>query len=244
MRPSGRDFNEIREVSIEVNVLDNALGSCMIKLGGTHVICSVSVDNYLPQFLKGSNSGWLTAEYGMLPNCSDQRIRREAMSGKQTGRTVEIQRLISRSLRASVDLKLLGPRQVIVDCDVINADGGTRTAAITGGYVALSIAMEKLVQRKILKKNPIKSQIAAISCGIYGGKVVADLDYKEDSNAIVDANFVLDSNNNIIEVQGTGEGGVFTRDQLVDMTDAAIDATKKLFLVQNEAILKTYNLSI
>lgn len=191
MRPSKRKNNQLRKILIEPNVLNHAEGSCIIKFGNTHVICSASFDDTVPRFLKGQNKGWATAEYGMLPRSTNQRMRRESSNGKQGGRTLEIQRLIGRSMRAAIDLNLLGERQILIDCDVINADGGTRTAAITGSYVALHLAIRNLMDRKILRKNPLTSQIAAISCGIYNGETIVDLDYDEDSTAEVDANFVF-----------------------------------------------------
>ena len=237
MRPSGRKTNQLREISIEPNVLHHAEGSCMIKFGNTHVICSASLDNSVPRFLKGKNSGWVTAEYGMLPRSTNQRMYRESAKGKQTGRTLEIQRLIGRSMRAAVDLKALGERQILIDCDVINADGGTRTAAITGSYVALHLAIRSLIDRKMLRYNPLISQIAAISCGIYNGTIVADLDYDEDSNAEVDANFVFNQNGNLIEIQGTGEESDFSPAQLIDMMKLASESAKELFTIQNKILL-------
>jgi len=237
MRPSKRKNNQLREISIEANVLNHAEGSCLIKFGNTHVVCSASVDASVPRFLKGKNSGWVTAEYGMLPRSTNKRMKREASSGKQGGRTLEIQRLIGRSMRAAIDLKALGERQILIDCDVINADGGTRTAAITGSYVALHLAIRSLIDRKILKTNPLIAQIAAISCGIYKGQAVVDLDYIEDSNAEVDANFVFNQKGNLVELQGTGEEGDFTKEQLMEMLKLASDSTEALFKLQNQILL-------
>lgn len=237
MRPSKRKNNQIRDVSIEANILKSAEGSCLIRFGNTEVICSASYENTVPRFLKGSGSGWVTAEYGMLPRSTDQRMRREASSGKQSGRTQEIQRLIGRSIRASCNLDLLGERQIYIDCDVINADGGTRTAAITGSYVALHLAIRKLIDKKIIRTNPLVTQIAAISCGIYKGEVVADLDYAEDSSAEVDANFVFNSNGKIIELQATGEDGDMSLEQVMEMSKLASEAAGKLFQIQNKILL-------
>lgn len=237
MRPSKRKNNQLRDISIETNVLNHAEGSCVIKFGNTHVICSASFDDTVPRFLKGQNKGWVTAEYGMLPRSTNQRMRRESTSGKQGGRTLEIQRLIGRSMRAAIDLNLLGERQILIDCDVINADGGTRTAAITGSYVALHLSIRNLMDRKILRKNPLTSQIAAISCGIYNGEAVVDLDYDEDSTAEVDANFVFNQRGNLIEIQGTREDGDFTTDQFLQMLNLAQDAASKLFAEQNKILM-------
>ena len=177
MRPSGRKFNQLREISIEPSILKHAEGSCIVKFGNTHVICSASIDESVPRFLKGRGNGWVTAEYGMLPRSTKERMQRESSSGKQGGRTLEIQRLIGRSMRAAVDLKVLGERQIYIDCDVVNADGGTRTAAITGSYVALHLAIRTMMDKKIIRTNPLIAQVAAISCGIYKGKAVLDLYY-------------------------------------------------------------------
>lgn len=237
MRPSKRKNNQLRKISIEPNVLNHAEGSCIIKFGNTHVICSASLDDTVPRFLKGQNKGWITAEYGMLPRSTNQRMRRESTTGKQGGRTLEIQRLIGRSLRSTIDLNLLGERQILIDCDVINADGGTRTAAITGSYVALHLAIRNLIDRKILRKNPLTAQIAAISCGIYNGEIIVDLDYDEDSTAEVDANFVFNQKGNLIEIQGTGEDGDFTTNQLMQMLSLAQNAANELFVAQNKILL-------
>lgn len=238
IRPSGRANNQLRNISIEPAILPNACGSCLIKFGNTHVICSVSYETTVPPFLRGQNQGWVTAEYGMLPSSTNQRIKREAIQGKQSGRTQEIQRLIGRSLRCAIDLKTLGERQLIIDCDVINADGGTRTAAITGSYIALHLAVRTLMAKKILKVNPIIRQIAAISCGIYQNQPIVDLDYLEDSNAEVDANFIFSSNGNIIEIQSTAEKEPFSEAQFNNMLQLAQNASLTLFQLQNEILLK------
>ena len=237
MRPSKRKNNQLREISIEPNVLHHAEGSCLVKFGNTHVICSASLDHTVPRFLKGQNKGWITAEYGMLPRSTNQRMYRESANGKQSGRTLEIQRLIGRSMRSAVNLNLLGERQILIDCDVINADGGTRTAAITGSYVALHLAIRNLIDRKMLRTNPLISQIAAISCGIYQGKAVVDLDYAEDSSAEVDANFVFNHKGNLIEIQGTGEESDFTTEQLMQMLELAKNAANELFAAQNKVLM-------
>jgi ribonuclease PH len=237
MRPSARKNDQLREISIETGILQHAEGSCLIKFGDTHVICSASLDESVPRFLKGKNSGWVTAEYGMLPHSTNKRMMREASKGKQAGRTLEIQRLIGRSMRAAMDLKMLGERQILIDCDVINADGGTRTAAITGSYIALHLAIRSLIDKKILRKNPLIAQISAISCGIYKDQAVLDLDYDEDSNASVDANFVFNQKGNLIEIQGTGEKSDFTTEQLMDMLKLASIASSELFIMQNKILL-------
>lgn len=236
MRPSGRKFDEIRRVSIETGVSMHAAGSCIIKFGNTHVLCTASIDENVPRFLKGRGKGWVTAEYGMLPGSTGNRMQREAASGKQGGRTVEIQRLIGRSLRAVVDMKAMGERQIVVDCDVLQADGGTRTASITGGFVALHLAFDNLVNRNILRQNPIITPVAAISCGIYKGNAVADLDYAEDSNAEVDANFILTGGHNIVEIQGTAEANPFTEEEFLKMLALAKGAVSQLIDIQKEAL--------
>ncbi|MFY9589938.1 ribonuclease PH [Rickettsia endosymbiont of Halotydeus destructor] len=238
MRPSGRKNNQIRQVSIELSPLTNAEGSCLIKIGNTHVMCSASYETNIPPFLRGQGQGWVTAEYGMLPASTNQRIKREAAQGKQGGRTQEIQRLIGRSMRSIINLKALGERQIIIDCDVINADGGTRTAAITGSYIALHLAVRSLMKRKALKANPLTTQIAAISCGIYKGEPVVDLDYLEDSNAEVDANFVFAGDGNLIEVQSTAEQKPFSEEQFLAMLKLARAASTELFELQNQVLLE------
>ena len=205
MRPSNRNINQIRSVSIKTNIIKNAEGSCQIKCGNTEIICTATIDESVPHFMRKTGLGWVTAEYGMLPRSTNSRMKRESSRGKQGGRTLEIQRLIGRSLRTCVDRLLLGERQIIIDCDVIQADGGTRCAAITGGWVALKLATNYLIKNKIIKENPIVNQVAAISCGIYNDCPILDLDYEEDSNIKTDANFVLNQKNEIIEIQVSAE---------------------------------------
>jgi ribonuclease PH len=237
MRLSDRKLNQVRPVTLELGVALNAEGSCLIKMGNTHVLCTASVEESIPPFLRGQGQGWITAEYGLLPRSTHTRAKREAASGKQSARTQEIQRLISRSLRSVIDLKLLGERQIIIDCDVLNADGGTRTASITGSYVALHLAISHLISKRFIKHNPLVSQVAAVSCGIHNGTVLTDLDYAEDSTAEVDANFVFSSNGQLVEVQGTAEKGTFSEEQFMNMLKAAKQATSELFLIQNKALL-------
>jgi len=213
MRPSKRNPDEIRPVTLERGVSLHAEGSCLIKCGNTHVLCAASLEERIPPWLKGKGSGWVTAEYGMLPRSTGERMRREASAGKQGGRTLEIQRLIARSLRAVVDLKALGERQITVDCDVIQADGGTRTASITGAWIALNDCISWMKARDMIKDGVIADHVAAISCGIYNGEAVLDLDYAEDSEADTDANFVMTGKGGIVEVQGTAERDPFTQDQ-------------------------------
>jgi ribonuclease PH len=221
MRPSGRAADALRDVSIEPGIARHAEGSCLIRVGDTHVLCTASVDESVPPFLRKTGLGWVTAEYGMLPRATTTRMRREAASGKQSGRTQEIQRLIGRSLRAGVDRSALGERQITVDCDVLQADGGTRCAAITGGWVALRLAVNKLMKAGDLKSDPITSHVAAVSCGVFGGVPVLDLDYAEDSAAGTDANFVMTDALGLIEVQGSAEGATFSRGQLETLIDLA-----------------------
>lgn len=221
MRPSGRKLNQMREVSIETNVTKHAEGSCLIKMGDTHVLCTASLEDRVPPFIRGTGLGWVTAEYGMLPRSTSSRMRREAASGKQGGRTVEIQRLIGRSLRAGVDRVALDERQITVDCDVLQADGGTRCASITGGWVALKLAVNQLLKKGAIKTDPLTSPVAAISCGIYAGQPVLDLDYPEDSEAGVDGNFIMLGNGQMIEVQMSAEGATYSRDQMNQLIDLA-----------------------
>lgn len=237
MRQSGRKSNQLRAISLELSPLTNTEGSCLIKIGNTHVMCSAICETTVPPFLRGQNQGWITAEYGMLPGSTAQRIKREAAQGKQSGRTQEIQRLIGRSMRSVVDLQKLGERQIIIDCDVINADGGTRTAAITGSYIALHLAIRSLMKKRVLKTNPLISQISAISCGIYKGEVILDLDYLEDSGAEVDSNFVFAGNGNLIEIQGTAEKNPFSEEQFLAMLKLAKAGAFELFKLQNQALL-------
>ena len=235
MRPSGRKLDEIRSITIETNVTKHAEGSCLIKIGDTHVLCTATVEDRVPPFVKGSGLGWVTAEYGMLPRSTGSRMRREAASGKQGGRTIEIQRLIGRSLRAGVDRVALGERQITVDCDVIQADGGTRCASISGGWVALKLAVKKLLQEGTVTTDPLISPIAAISCGIYAGQPILDLDYSEDSEAGVDGNFIMMGSGNMIETQISAEGSTYSRSQLDELMDLAIKGIKDLIIAQEKA---------
>ena len=235
-RPSGRNADQSRKVEVVKHYIRNANASCLINVGETRVICTASLDKRIPMWLKGSGKGWLTAEYGMLPASTNTRNDRESSKGKQSGRTQEIQRLIGRSLRAALDLKKLKELQIKIDCDVINADGGTRTASITGGWIALSLLIKSLLKNKILKENPIVDQISATSCGIYKGIEIIDLDYTEDSDAETDANFVISKSNNLIEVQATAEKGNFNKEQLNKMIDLAFNESKDLFNIQDSII--------
>ena len=220
MRPSGRSFNEMRAVSLEPGYSRHAEGSCFVKFGDTHVLCTASWDETTPPWLRGQGRGWVTADYGMLPRSTHERMKREAKGG-QSGRTQEIQRLIGRSLRAIVDLKTLGERQILVDCDVIQADGGTRTAAITGAWIALRQCCDWAVSQGVIKKSPIIDTVSAISCGIVGGAPVLDLDYAEDSTAGTDANFVITGKGGLVEVQGTAEGEPFSDEQFLALLSLA-----------------------
>ena len=235
MRPSGRNLDESRSILIETNVTKHAEGSCLIKIGDTHVLCTATVEDRVPPFVKGSGLGWVTAEYGMLPRSTGSRMRREAASGKQGGRTIEIQRLIGRSLRAGVDRVALGERQITVDCDVIQADGGTRCASISGGWVALKLAVNKLLKEGIITTDPLISPIAAISCGIYAGQPVLDLDYAEDSEAGVDGNFIMMGSGSMIETQISAEGSTYSRNQLNELMDLAIKGIGELIIAQEKA---------
>ena len=236
MRPSGRNLSEMRPISIETGIMAHAEGSCLIKVGGTHVICSASIEEKAPPFLRGSGQGWVTAEYGMLPRATNTRNRREAASGKQGGRTVEIQRLIGRALRAGVDRRALGERQIVVDCDVIQADGGTRCASITGGWVALRLAVNKLMAAGLVSADPLMDHVAAVSCGIYAGQPVLDLDYPEDSEAGTDGNFVMTGAGNLIEVQMSAEGATFSRTQMEQLLGLAEAGIAELIAAQKAAI--------
>lgn len=236
MRPSGRALGEMRPVSIETNVTKHAEGSCLIRIGDTHVLCTASIEERVPPFIKGSGLGWVTAEYGMLPRSTGSRMRREATSGKQGGRTVEIQRLIGRSLRAGLDRVALGERQITVDCDVLQADGGTRCASITGGWVALKIAVNKLLKSGTIHTDPLADPVAAVSCGIYAGQPVLDLDYPEDSEAGVDGNFIMTESGRLIEVQMSAEGSTFNRDQLNTLLDLAEAGIRDLAAAQKAAV--------
>jgi ribonuclease PH len=214
MRPSGRALDAMRAVTIEPGVLRHAEGSCLIRVGGTEVLCAATVEDKPPPFLKGTGQGWVTAEYGMLPRATHSRNRREVTAGKPSGRTQEIQRLIGRALRAAVDRQALGERQIVIDCDVIQADGGTRCASITGGWVALRLAVDRLRAAGVLASDPVLDHVAAVSCGLYGGQAVLDLDYAEDSAAGVDGNFVLTGRGRLVEVQMTAEGRSFDEAEL------------------------------
>jgi len=225
----------MRPVTIETGFTKHAEGSCLIKMGDTHVLCTASIEPRVPSFIKGSGLGWVTAEYGMLPRATNTRMRREAAAGKQGGRTVEIQRLIGRALRAGVDRVALGERQITVDCDVLQADGGTRCASITGGWVALRLAVNKLMKAGDVKMDPLIDPVAAISCGIYAGQVVLDLDYPEDSEAGVDGNFIMTGSGKLIEVQMSAEGSVFSRDQMNQLMDLAEQGTSELAEMQKAA---------
>ena len=237
MRPSRRQPDELRAVSLERGVVKYAEGSCFVKFGDTHVLVTATLEEKLPPWLKGQARGWVTAEYGMLPRATLERTRREASAGKQGGRTVEIQRLIGRSLRAVVDLQKLGERQITVDCDVIQADGGTRTAAITGGWVALYDCIAWMKTRDMLRADPMRDHIAAISCGVHNGTAVLDLDYAEDSEADTDANFVMTGTGNIVEIQGTAEKEPFSEEQLLALLALAKKGIAKLVDLQKMAVM-------
>jgi ribonuclease PH len=235
-RPSGRAVDQLRAVSLEPNFSKYAEGSCLAKFGDTHVLCTASVDEKVPPFLRNTGSGWVTAEYGMLPRSTHTRSDREAAKGKQSGRTQEIQRLIGRSLRAVTDLKAMGERQIKIDCDVIQADGGTRTAAITGSYVALHLALRKLVDAKAIPALPLRDQVAAISCGIYRGVPVLDLEYVEDSEADADANFVLTGTGKLVEIQATAETTPFAEDGFAELLKLARKGIGELVRLQRAAV--------
>ena len=235
MRPSGRNLDELRPISIETGVTAHAEGSCLIKCGDTHVLCTASLEERVPPFLKNTGLGWVTAEYGMLPRATHTRMRREATAGKQSGRTQEIQRLIGRSLRAGIDRVALGERQITVACDVIQADGGTRCASITGGWVALRLAVNKLMAAGDVLSDPMTDHVAAVSCGVYAGQPVLDLDYPEDSEAGTDANFVMTGNGQMIELQASAEGSTFSRDQFAELLALADKGVAELVAAQAEA---------
>ena len=235
-RPSARAPDTLRDVSLETTVNRYAEGSCLVSFGHTRVLVTASVEEGVPPFLRGRGQGWVTAEYGMLPRATHTRGRREAAQGKQSGRTQEIQRLVGRSMRAVVDMRALGERQVTIDCDVIQADGGTRTAAITGGWVALKLATRYLVTEGVIKRDPILDHVAAISCGLYEGQAVLDLDYEEDSNAEADANFVLTGGGDIVEIQATGEKRGFTRAEFETLFGLAQDGITRLVALQKAAV--------
>ena len=234
MRPSKRSPDEMRKVSVERGFAKHAEGSCLIKFGHTHVLCTASLEERVPPWLRGGGKGWVTAEYGMLPRSTHDRMRREATAGKQSGRTSEIQRLIGRSLRAVVDLGALGERQITVDCDVLQADGGTRTASITGGFIALRDCVKWMQERSMVQEGVLKDNVAAISCGIYKGTPVLDLDYDEDSAAETDANFVMTGKGGMVEIQGTAEGAPFSRDEFDALLDLAQSGISDLVKLQDE----------
>lgn len=238
MRPSGRNPDQLREVKITTNFTIHAEGSVLIACGDTQVLCTASVESRIPRFLKDKGQGWVTAEYGMLPRSTHSRMGREAARGKQSGRTQEIQRLIGRSLRAAVDLNALDGYTITIDCDVLQADGGTRTASITGSFIALSLAIEKLLDEKKIKKNPIHGQIAAVSVGIFNGVPVLDLDYPEDSEAETDMNVIMNEAGAFIEVQGTAEGHAFRREELDEMLNLAASGISELMQQQRDALAK------
>ena len=236
MRPSKRAPDQMRPVSLERGVARYAEGSCLVKFGETHVLCTASLEERGPAWLRGSGKGWVTAEYSMLPRATQERTRREVTSGKPSGRTQEIQRLIGRSLRAVVDLSAIGEKQIIVDCDVLQADGGTRTASITGAWIALHDCIQWMRSRSIITTNPLREHVAAISCGIAQGVPVLDLDYAEDSTAETDANFVMTGTGGIVEVQGTAEGKPFTSDELLHMMALANKGIAELVALQKKAV--------
>jgi ribonuclease PH len=236
MRPSSRKADELRHVTLTPGVSRYAEGSCLVAFGHTRVLCTASLDEGVPRFLKNTGKGWITAEYGMLPRATHTRGQREAAKGKQSGRTQEIQRLIGRSLRSVVNLHLLGERQITIDCDVIEADGGTRTASITGGFVALYQALAKLKKDRVIGDIPVDAHVAAVSCGIYKGEAVLDLEYEEDSKAAVDANFVMTGDGKMVEIQSTGEESPFTREQFNAMLALAENGVAKLVELQKQAL--------
>jgi len=237
MRPSGRKLDKMRAVSFDRNVSKHAEGSCLVKFGDTHVLCTASLEERVPPWLRNGGKGWVTAEYGMLPRSTGDRMRREATSGKQGGRTLEIQRLIGRSLRAVVNLEALGERQITVDCDVIQADGGTRTAAITGAWIALHDCLKWMEERSMIKvERVLKDHVAAVSCGIFASQPVIDLDYLEDSAAETDANFVMTGSGGIVEIQGTAEAEPFTQDQLLELLELAKNGIADLVAMQKATV--------
>ena len=235
-RPSGRATDQMRDVEFIKGFSKHAEGSCLIKCGETHVLCTATVEEKVPGWMKNSGKGWVTAEYGMLPRSTDKRMDREAARGKQSGRTQEIQRLIGRALRAVVDMEALGERQVRIDCDVLQADGGTRTASVTGAYVALEMAMQHLVSIKLLENSPLKDSVSAISCGIYKGNAVLDLDYPEDSDAETDANFVITGKGGIVEIQGTAEQEPFSEEEFQQLLGLAKKGCGELSAAQQKVL--------
>ena len=236
MRPSGRQLDQMRSISIETGVMRHAEGSCLIKMGDTHVLCSATIEDKAPSFLKNTGLGWVTAEYGMLPRATNSRVSREEAVGKQSGRTQEIQRLIGRSLRAGVDRSALGERQIVIDCDVLQADGGTRCASITGGWVALRLAVQRLLKTGVITSDPIIDHVAAVSCGIYAGQPLLDLDYPEDSAAGTDGNFVMTGRGRLIEVQMSAEGASFSREEMLQLLDLAEAGSRLLVSAQRAAL--------
>ncbi len=236
MRKFNRKNYEIRDIEISKNFIKNADGSCLVSFGDTRVICTATIENEVAPWLKKTGNGWVTAEYGMLPSSTNTRNKRESKSGKQTGRTMEIQRLIGRSLRSIIDLETLGEKTILIDCDVIEADGGTRTASITGGFVALHLAIKKKIDEGLLTKNPITDYVAALSCGVVNNEILIDLDFKEDAAAEVDANFVITKNSGFAEVQASGEENTFTSQILIDMLKHVEIASKKIFKLQEDVI--------
>lgn len=235
-RPSGRAADELRSIEIVRNYTKHAEGSVLVKFGDTHVLCTASSEDRIPPFLRNMGQGWVTAEYGMLPRSTGSRMMREAARGRQGGRTMEIQRLIGRSLRAVIDLGRLGERTLTIDCDVLQADGGTRTASITGGFVAMADAVAWLMREGLVKENPLTGQVASVSTGVYGDAPVLDLDYDEDSKAETDMNFVMNEQGDFIEVQGTAEGKAFTREQMLQMVDLAQRGVQQIIRIQSEAL--------
>ena len=235
-RPSNRNYNELRKIALEVDVSRYAEGSCMAKFGNTHVLCTASIENKLPPWLRNSGKGWITAEYGMLPRSTHHRIDREVTKGKPSGRTQEIQRLIGRSLRSTVDLAKLGEIQIKIDCDVIQADGGTRTASITGAWVSLYQAIQTLLKSGKITENPILDQVSAISCGIWNNQEILDLDYEEDSDAETDGNFILTASNGIVELQTTAEKKPFNKEQFLNLLSLAELGTNKIFEIQRNVL--------
>jgi ribonuclease PH len=236
MRPSARANDQMRTVTLEPGFSKHAEGSCLVKFGNTHVLCTASLEETAPGFLRGTGKGWVTAEYGMLPRSTHERMRREAAQGKQSGRTQEIQRLVGRSLRAVVDMTALGERQIVIDCDVLQADGGTRTASITGGFVALHQCIGFMKKTGMVTKPAIKDHVAAISCGVWKGTPVLDLDYDEDSTAETDANFVLTGSGGLVEIQGTAEGAPFSDEEFAAMLKLARKGIGELIALQKKAI--------
>ena len=235
-RPSKRLHNELREINLEINFSPYAEGSCMTKFGNTHVLCTASIDNKLPPWLRNTGKGWITAEYGMLPRSTHSRMEREVNKGKPSGRTQEIQRLIGRSLRSVVDLNKLGENQIKIDCDVIQADGGTRTASITGAWVALYLSINNLLKSGKITENPILDQVSAISCGVWNNQEILDLDYEEDSSAETDGNFILTASNGIVEIQTTAEKNPFNKEQFLNLLSLAELGTNKIFKIQKNVL--------